>query len=307
MMNEKWKKQLWGSICLSLAAAIWGGVYVVSKVVLDVIPPFTLLEIRFAIALVILGGIVAIQKRYVAREDLPAMMAIGFVGVTISIGAQFLGTKLSTAHMGALITSASPAFIALFAVWILRERLSFYQIAGIVLATIGVLVVVGVPDSSDTGASLSGNLILLAAAVSWGLYTVMSKRFTAVYSSLVVTAYAALFGLVFSSPLMVWELAVTPVNWSLGWQTLLGILYIGAISTAVAFYLWNKGFELMSAGSAAGFFFVQPVVGTLFGWLLLGEHLSLGFFLGACFILLGVALSNVSKKGASSEVPEGTM
>lgn len=299
-MNETTKHKILGSICLATAASIWGGVYVVSKVVLEVIPPFTLLELRFAIALLILGGMVVYSGRYVPRKELPLMMAIGFVGPTISIGAQFLGTKLSTAHMGALITSASPAFIALFAVWLLRERLNTFQLAGIVLATIGVLIVVGIPDAAADTSSWLGNLILLVAALSWGLYTVLSKQATTVYSSLVVTAYASLFGLIFSSPLMIWELSVTPVDWSFDWKVWLGVLYIGVVSTAGAFYLWNKGFELLSAGSGAGYFFFQPIVGTLFGWLLLHEHLSLGFFVGALFILGGVALSNLGEtKGRS--------
>lgn len=294
-MNTQRKKQVWGSIFLSLAAAIWGGVYVVSKVVLEVVPPFTLLEIRFAIALLVLGSIVVLQKSYVPRRDLPSLMRIGLVGITFSIGAQFMGTKLSSAHMGALITSASPAFIVLFAVWMLREKLQLFQLLGMVVATFGVIVVVGVPDHSAASTSFLGNLILLFAAVTWALYTVMSKRATAVYSSVVVTTYAALFGLIFTFPVMLWELSVTPVNWSFGWSIWAGILYLGVVSTAGAFYLWNKGFELLSAGSGAAFFFIQPIVGAFFGWLLLGEHLSLGFFLGACLILGGVAISNMRK------------
>jgi len=295
-MNHATKQTFIGGIFLSLATGIWGGLYVISKVVLEVIPPFTLLCIRFAMALLLLGSIVVIRGQYVERKDLRAMMGVGFIGITISIGAQFVGTMLSSAHMGAVITSASPAFIVLFAVLILREKLSAYQIAGVVLATFGVLTIVGLPEDTGTSSSWIGNLILLLAALSWGLYTVLCKRLTAIYSSVTVTAYASMFGLLFTSPLMLWELAVTPVAWvKFPWQIWAGVLYIGFISTAGAFYLWNKGFELMSAGSAAVFFFVQPVVGALLGWLLLGEHLSLSFLLGACIIFIGVALSNRSK------------
>ncbi|MFD2369152.1 DMT family transporter [Brevibacillus sp. GCM10020057] len=303
MNQASWKQQLFGAICLTLAAAIWGGVYVVSKVVLDVIPPFTLLILRFVIAMAVLGAFVVARREYIAKKDFPLIMLIAFVGVTISIAAQFLGTKLSTAHMGALITSASPAFIAIFAVWVLKETIAWKQLAGILLATVGVLIVIGVPDAADAQSSLTGNLILLVAAVSWGLYTVLSKRATQRYSSLAVTTYVALFGTLFTSPLMIWELSVTPVSWHFGWEIWAGVLYIGIISTAGAFYLWNKGFELMNAGSGAGFFFVQPIVGAFLGWLLLHEHLGVSFFAGAIFIFLGVALSNLQqpKQSASKQ------
>ncbi|MDR5000008.1 DMT family transporter [Brevibacillus parabrevis] len=299
MSYSPWKQSLLGAICLTLAAAIWGGVYVVSKVVLEVIPPFTLLILRFGIALLVLGAFALARKEVVQKRDYPLLMGIAFVGVTISIAAQFLGTKLSTAHMGALITSASPAFIAIFAVWLLKESIHFKQAAGIVLATVGVIIVIGVPDQADAQSSLTGNLILLVAAVSWGLYTVLSKKATQRYSSLLVTTYVALFGLVFTSPVMLWELSVTPISWQFGWEIWGGILYIGLISTAGAFYLWNKGFELMQAGSGAGFFFVQPIVGAFLGWLLLHEHLGTSFFVGAAFIFLGVALSNLRKRTAT--------
>jgi len=300
MNHSHWKKQLFGALCLTLAAAIWGGVYVVSKVVLEVIPPFTLLILRFGIALLVLGAFVVARKEYIAKKDFPMLMGIAFVGVTISIAAQFVGTKLSTAHMGALITAASPAFIALFAVWLLKERLNWKQLVGILLATGGVVIVIGVPDGADAQSSFTGNLILLIAAVSWGLYTVLSKKATQHYSSLAVTTYVALFGLLFTSPIMVWELSVTPVSWQFGMDIWAGVLYIGIISTAGAFYLWNKGFELMQAGSGAGFFFVQPIVGAFLGWLLLHEHLGVGFFAGAVFIFLGVALSNLQKSNSST-------
>ncbi|MBG9567324.1 DMT family transporter [Brevibacillus agri] len=299
MSHSQWKQSLLGAICLTLAAAIWGGVYVVSKVVLDVIPPFTLLILRFGIALIVLGAFALARRETVLKKDYPLLMTIAFVGVTISIAAQFLGTKLSTAHMGALITSASPAFIAIFAVWLLKEKIHFKQATGILLATVGVIIVIGVPDQADAQSSLTGNLILLVAAVSWGLYTVLSKKATQRYSSLLVTTYVALFGLVFTSPVMVWELSVTPVSWEFGWEIWAGVLYIGLISTAGAFYLWNKGFELMQAGSGAGFFFVQPIVGAFLGWLLLHEHLGVSFFVGAAFIFLGVALSNLHKRESS--------
>ncbi|WHX31648.1 DMT family transporter [Brevibacillus agri] len=299
MSHSQWKQSLLGAICLTLAAAIWGGVYVVSKVVLDVIPPFTLLILRFGIALIVLGAFALARRETVLKKDYPLLMTIAFVGVTISIAAQFLGTKLSTAHMGALITSASPAFIAIFAVWLLKEKIHFNQATGILLATVGVIIVIGVPDQADAQSSLTGNLILLVAAVSWGLYTVLSKKATQRYSSLLVTTYVALFGLVFTSPVMVWELSVTPVSWQFGWEIWAGVLYIGLISTAGAFYLWNKGFELMQAGSGAGFFFVQPIVGAFLGWLLLHEHLGVSFFVGAAFIFLGVALSNLHKRESS--------
>lgn len=69
-----------------------------------------------------------------------------------------------------------------------------------------------------------------------------------------------------------------------------GILYIGTISTAGAFYFWNKGLQLVEAGSGGLYFFFQPLVGTLFGWIFLGEQVGLSFWIGAGLIVAGVLL-----------------
>ncbi len=65
-----------------------------------------------------------------------------------------------------------------------------------------------------------------------------------------------------------------------------GLLYLGVISTACAFMLWNRGLQLLNAASGGLFFFFQPLSGTLLGWLLLGETIGGTFWIGAaayCF------------------------
>ncbi len=70
----------------------------------------------------------------------------------------------------------------------------------------------------------------------------------------------------------------------------LGILYLGVLSTAGAFLLWNEGLRRMPAGAGGVYFFLQPLVGTALGWLVLGETVTASFWLGALLILGGVAL-----------------
>lgn len=87
---------------------------------------------------------------------------------------------------------------------------------------------------------------------------------------------------------------VLPRLQSLDWSQVLqltilgGLLYLGIISTAGGFLLWNKGLQLMKASSGGLFFFFQPIVGTFLGWLLLGETIGLSFWIGTFLIFGGV-------------------
>ena len=264
------------------AAAIWGGMYVVSKSVLELVPAFGLVWLRLTIGAVTLAVLaVATRAPLVARRDLPLMALLGAVGMLGSMNAQFLGTKLSTAANGALITSATPAFLVLFAWPLLGERLTRWRVGGLALATVGVIVTVGLDAQLDT--ALLGNALLVVAALTWALYSALAGVAARRYPVLVVTLYATGFGALFTLP-AAGELALGELSAT----TWLGVLYLGVVATAGAFYLWNKSIQLLGAGLPAVLFFAQPIVGGLLGAVLLGETLGPGFFLGGALIAAGV-------------------
>jgi drug/metabolite transporter (DMT)-like permease len=128
----------------------------VSKVVLEVIPPLTLVWLRYLVALAALGGFGLMSRISwrIAKRDIPLVAAIGLIGYLISICAQFIGTKLSTAQLGSVVTSSTPAFMVVFAYPLLKERVTWRKGLSLVLATLGVVMVVGigfskVPASSE--------------------------------------------------------------------------------------------------------------------------------------------------------------
>ena len=119
-MNNK----LLGALFLSLAASIWGAMYVVVKVVVEVVPPMELVWMRYVIAVITLAiiGFCMKQSWRIAKKDWLIIFLVGLIGNTISIVTQEMGTMLSTAQMGAIITSTTPAFIVLFARLILKKK-----------------------------------------------------------------------------------------------------------------------------------------------------------------------------------------
>jgi drug/metabolite transporter (DMT)-like permease len=283
-------KRYIGPIYLTLAASIWGGMYVVSKIVLTVISPIELVWLRYLVALFTLGliGFITRQSWRIQRQHIPLVSSIGIIGYFISIWAQFVGTKLSSAQMGAVITSATPAFMAIFAHILLRERITSRKALSVCLATIGVLLIVGIGDVEKS--SRLGGVILGIAALTWALMSVLIKQVPSNYSQLVITTYAILIATVVMTPFAIaqirldeLQLLTQPTVWG-------GILYLGIVSTAGAFYFWNKGLQMVDATRGGLYFFFQPLVGTLLGWLFLGEEVGFTFWIGTLLILSGVLL-----------------
>ncbi|QJC89451.1 DMT family transporter [Bacillus inaquosorum] len=290
------KNTLLGSIYLTLAASIWGGMYVVVKVVVSVIPPLELVWMRYAVAilaLLIIGLVKRLSWR-IHRRDLLLIIAIGIIGNTISIVTQEVGTNLSSAQMGAIITSSTPAFMVIFARLLLKERLNVKKGISVALATIGVFMIVGNGHIDMT--NQMGGISLLIAALTWALMSVLLKRVPNHYSPIVVTTYSILVAMIILTP-FVW-MNVNEVHFSqLAHPTIWGgLLYLGIVSTACAFILWNRGIQMLNASSGGLFFFFQPLVGTLLGLLLLGERIGGTFWAGSTLILVGVLLVIREKK-----------
>ena len=269
--------------------------YVVSKVVLEIIPPFTLVSLRLLLGIITLAIVVSMRRfPKITRRQLLQVVGVGFVGYGISLSLQFLGTKLSTAANGSLVTSATPAFVLLFAWLFLREKITARRLIALLLATCGVVAVID-PRSAQLNPDLFfGNLLLFGAAITWALYSVLVRRMTQSLDVLPFSLIAFFGGLPVTIPAGVWELNTAGIG-EISLGVVGGVLFLGVISTALAMILWNTAFAVLDAGAASLTFFAQPVVGTFLGWLFLGERITSFFILGGILIGIGLVVSSAEK------------
>jgi drug/metabolite transporter (DMT)-like permease len=291
---------LYGLFAGIIAASIWGGMYVVSKVVLETIPPFSLLTLRLALgAITLLPFIVRDGGIQMRPKQTLQVLGIGFIGYGVSLGFQFIGTKLSTAANGALVTSATPAFVILFAAWFLKERITPRRIAALVIATVGVLLVIDPRAARITPDLFAGNLSLVGAAITWALYSVLIRVVTRGLAVLPVSFLCFLGGLPLTIPTAGIEMSLVGIGEFDVW-IIAGVLYLGIISTGLAMYLWNLAFARLPASAASLTFFAQPVVGAGLGVLLLGEKMTPLFMLGGVLIAIGLILASSKNQLALS-------
>lgn len=290
------------------AAALWGGMYVVSKWSFALVPPVTMGFFRVVLGaaalwlgLRVTGG----GTTTPAREDWPALVGLGG-WVTLTIVTQFLGTELTNASQGSLLTVLTPVFVVVLGATLLGERVTRAKGAGIALAAVGTAVVVaGQYDVRTIAAgNAAGVLLLVAASVAWAGFTVRGVAVVRRYGALTAATYATIaatpmLGLLAAAEL--WYLGRTLTAVTLSAESLLAIGYLGVGSTAAAWFLWYKGLEYVPAGTVAVFFFIQPVVGTALAAVLLGEQVGPQFVVGS--LVIGVSVWVVSRERVSEPEP----
>ena len=279
-----------------LASALWGGMYVVSKWGFDVIPPLTLVFLRVVLGAAALGVVVAATtpRRRFGREEWRRFGGLA-VWLTAALTTQFVGTDLTNASQGSVLTVLTPVFILALGVVALDERLSRRALAGTALAVVGTFGVLGGRSLARFATNIDpvGVALLVCSSFFFAGFTVYGKPVIRRYSALEAVTYATILSVPLFGLFVPFELAARNVSLSaidLSPPVVGAVLYLGVASTAAAWYFWYKGMEYVDASHVAVFFFAQPVVGTLLGVAVLGERVDAGFVAGGVVLAVGVYL-----------------
>lgn len=267
----------------ALAAALWGGLYVVSQVAFaDHIPPATLSALRLAV------GVAALM---LAMRGLPVLRRRRLAGlgalVALTLITQSYGTYLSGAATGSLLTLLTPVFVALFAPQALGEHTRPLQWAGIALGMVGAAIVIG---PAGAGSPL-GDLLLIGASASWSAFTVLGGRLVRERGALEVTTAASTWALPLIALAAAVELA-SGATFRLNGGGVLSIAYLGIGATALGWWAWYRGIERAPAATAAVPFLLQPVVGVGLSAAFLGARVGPAFAAGAVLVAGGMLVAS---------------
>jgi drug/metabolite transporter (DMT)-like permease len=279
----------------ALAISLWAISFISIKIALNEVSPITLIVLRYGMGWLILGTTSWLQGsvRQLRRTDLPRMLALGAVGVTLHQFLQVYGQASADASAAAFLASTAPAFMIFMGALFLRERLHFGQILGVLLATAGAgIVATGTPTpwTGEVNWSEPGNLLVLLSAVVWAVFTMMSRLIVQGRPPALITTGMMFFGWAISLPVFIiqrgWQ-EIPDVSLT-GWGAL---LFTGILSTAVSFLLYNHALKQAPASRLAAIQNIEPLIATVAAVLILNETVSMAFILGGCAIISGVVLA----------------
>jgi drug/metabolite transporter (DMT)-like permease len=272
---------------------VWGVNYAVIKAALRELQPMAFNGLRFALATVTIGLLLRHRgtSLRIPRGGVWRLALLGVLGNAVYQLLFIEGIARTTAANASLIMAASPMLVALLSTSLRRERLKARGWLGVVLAVAGLTLVLSVQELVGfTRVSLVGDLLVLAAAATWALYTVLASGVMARTPSLSATMVTFLSGtpvlLLMALPSLVsqdWG-AVGAAGWG-------GVAFSGVVAIGLGYLAWNTGLGVVGSTRTVVYSNLTPVVAAALAWVTLGERWNPTQVFGAAVVLLGVALT----------------
>lgn len=321
---------------LAAASLVWGGAFVVGRILVSQLDPLAAAWLRFVIAAVAFlilevagragrgrgggarletagrrapgGPSVAIAGRDPRWVDYALLGLTGILAYNLFF---FYGLTLTTAAESSLIIAASPVVVALIGWAFLDESLSPGKIGGISLSVMGVVLVILAGSGGGSaggemaaGGRLTGDLLMLGGVLAWAAYSALGKRVLRRVTPLAATARAVYWGVFFLTVLLLARDGpdfVAEALTAVGLKELLSLLYLALVCTVFGFVSWYRGLKTTDVSGAAAFLSLVPISTLVIAAATLGERPTAGQLLGGALVIGGVFLVGYANAARRAE------
>lgn len=287
-------------LLLLCAVVIWGWTFVATKICLAYMTPIELLSLRLLIAMPVLVVLAALRGSIrLPRLPLrPVLIGSTLIGLHFFI--QITGLQYTTATNTGWIIAVTPVVLALMSRLFLGERISRGLAFGILVATLGIVVLVSGGRLTDLGWLGSvGDWLILASAHTWALYTIAVRDLVRSEDPLVVTIAVFLPAALVGAVTLLVGSDVSKFR-ELPADALLALLFLGVFGMALAHWFWQIGVARVGAARAGVFLYLEPLATTALAVPYLGERFGVATLIGGVLVLLGVWVAQPNGKRGHS-------
>ncbi len=283
---------------LVFVAILWALNFSVAKISLQEIDPNSFNVLRFILAFLVLY-IVAWKRGVsikVKKEHFWKMVGLGLLGNLVYQLAFIIGLNYTYSANASVMLGTIPIWVALFSQFFTDEKLTPLKTIGILFAFIGICGIItgGKNPISFESETFIGDLIIIFAAIVWSVYTILSKKYLQIYNSTQFSTFMSLVGLI--SLTIVGLPSLLTLEWNqISIKSYGGILYSGLLSVGIAYLIWNNGVHKLGAVRTAAYQNLVPVLGLIFGAIILDEQLTLFQYIGALLVIAGIILARFKK------------
>lgn len=295
-----------GYLYIILAAVIFSTMEISSKMIANAVNPLQLSFIRFLI-----GGIFLLpfalkdiksKKIKLAGNDIKYFLVTGVLCVVISMSFFQLAVLYTEAATVAIVFSVNPIFIIPMAALYLKENITKRTVVSLVLSIIGIIVIM---NPFNIGLDIKGIILSILAALTFAIYSVVSKTRAGYYGSMALNSFTFLMGdlvmlvLILLSKIKgvsqflashnMGTFADIPITRGINSGNLIVVLYLGIVVTGLGYLFFFRAMEETSASTASVVFLIKPALAPIFAFIILAESIPVDTIIGMGCILLGSA------------------
>ncbi len=276
------------NLILATVSLAWGASYIFMKLVVDEIPPITIVVLRFGIAFIVMG---AIFFKKIIRVDAKTLKYSAIVGALLCgiFIALMYGVKHTTASTAGFLTSTTVILVPILQIFITRKLPSKKIVWGVLTVSTGLaLLLIG-----DDFNIASGALYCLVAALLYAIHIIVTNRFVREVDALQLGIYQLGFATLFATiGTFLFETPVLP-NSTIHWFAILGL---ALICSAYGFVMQPIAQKYTTPENAGFLFSLEPIFSAILAFIFLHENMGLQGYFGALLILAGVLIANATSK-----------
>lgn len=284
-----------GYLLILFTIILFSTLEVTGKLIGADISPFAITLYRFLI-----GGIIMLPFAFKQQKDkkvklngkaITKLSMPGVINVSISMLFLQLAIYYGQANMCAILVSSNSVFVAIFSFLILKEKLSVYKILGLLIGLVGITIIIVMNDNSVSQTAINaplGVLYACIASVSFGFYTVISKKYIKEYGNVLANSVAFLGGSLVLA--IVSLIAGFDISMELTPKNILFISYLGIFVSGIAYLTYFAGLKTVATVVGSSFFFLKPAIASILAYLIFKETLTSWQIVGIIVVIVGVNL-----------------
>lgn len=275
------------SLLLILLSAIWGGSFIFMRVLAPVFGAVGTANIRLLIGAIFLLTIYRLIRYQIHwKRDWKLFLVIGIINSALPFTFFSFAALHIPASISVVINSMTPMFGALFEKIILKGSLTINKLMGLVIGTIGVIIISGSKTLSGTPESYVAIFACLAATFCYGLSGALVKKYGKQVEAKAMAGGSQLFAGFVLLPFLATSGFSTPITYDI----LLTVIVFGVLCSAIAYLIYYHLINTAGPTIALSVTFLMPVFGILWSKIILNEVITGQMILGAFIILIGIYL-----------------
>lgn len=280
-----------GHLAALFTIIVWGSTFAATKVLLRQFDPVEIIFLRFLLGwfFILLIRPKRLSAGHWKTEVLFALA--GLTGVTLNYLLETFALMYTQASNLAVIVSIAPLFVGIIAILVLKERLRWDFLLGFIVSITGIYLI-SFSDGSDIKLHLIGDLLGIAVAFVWAVYSLLTEKISTYGFDVILTTRRVFFyGIIFMLPFIWSEGTFQNMALWLHPKNLVLLLWLGIVACAVSYITWNYAVAKIGPVKSNLYFYGSPVVTILFSVCFLDERVTMKAVFGMILTIMGVVIS----------------